>query len=475
MAEPVNTPLTPATPGLCQRWLCQLRTFFRTTLWDTHLSSLPPMKRAGMVLLRIGAIVVKGFATRQSVIHASALTYFTLMSLVPVLALMFFLARGAGAQDKLLDVVGMEHAADGIGYVVTESSRLSEFPAQAQQIAAAVFAAVDNTNFGTLGVVGLILLLWSSISAMGRIENAFNSIWGVAVARPFSQKVAYYIALIVLVPVLVIAVTSANALLSSDRVSELMQLRLGPLFWVYRLALKLIGAGVLFVAFTVLYMFMPNTRVRLLPAVVAGIVGGGLWYLAQVLYFTLQMGLSRSNAIYGTFAAIPFFLVWLNTSWTIVLLGAQVAFAVQNVNAYLDEDAVRDTSFATHRALAMVIVYQICQDFHAGRREWTPVAFSRTQDIPLRVVMTVLNILRRQGVIEEIAGKVTHYVPGRDLATLTMKDVHDAVAGEVLPHIGRTAEALTHDAQEIFARTFKDFSDALASVSFRDLVTGTKA
>lgn len=449
------------------------RQFFHDELWDMDLRTLPRMKQFVVSLIRICGIVLKGFADDKCTLQASALTYFTLMSLVPVLALMFFVAKGAGAQGKLMEFVGLESMVDTGEYVVVAGSKLAELPEQAAAIAKVLFAAVDNANFGAIGIVGIVFLLWAAVKVMTKIEDAFNTIWGIYESRKLMQKFAYYLAVLFMVPILVLVATSTNALLSSERVTAQLQENLGPLFYAYQKGLGLTGLFVIFMAFIVLYMFMPNTRVRVFPALVGGVIGGGIWYLLQIFYFAAQVGLAQKNAIYGTFSAFPLFLVWLYMSWVVVLFGAEISFAIQNYRTYIQERHARGASFATRQTLGMLVVHQISKSHFEGLGPWDQQEFCVQYGIPTRLVLSIAEDLRQAGIIAPVQAKGgVRYLPCNDIARLTLRDVEHALIGDVSKAVSQAATHQSAALQNVYAEHFKDFSEALGDTTFREVVAG---
>ena len=337
MSDPQPGGTKPSLSRRVQSLVGEARTFVEDRVWDWDLDALSRAKRSLVTLCRICVIVVRGFVADNCALQASALTYITLMSMVPVLALMLSVSKGLGAQERLMQVVGLERAKDTLEIVVIPGSRLSELPAEMERVAQTLFVYVENTNFTTLGTIGLLLLVWTVLQTMGQIERSFNLIWGVKEHRTLLRRFSDYISVLVLVPILILGATSANAVLSSENVLGILARLSGPLFFLIEHLIRLTGVAGILVAFFLLYLFMPNTKVKIVPAIVAGLVGGILWYVSQRVYIEGQMGLTRLNTIYGTFAAIPFFLMWLYVSWVLVLFGAEVGFAVQHHHTYILE------------------------------------------------------------------------------------------------------------------------------------------
>ena len=465
--------------------------FVHKELWDLDLTALPRLKKLAFSAVRIVWIVGKGFVGDKCALQASALTYISLMSMVPVLAMMFWVAKGAGYDDKLMLDAGLvvmeeaHHALDENGevdpetlYRIDPESTLATLPEQAQTLAKHLCAYVERTDFNALGTLGSLLLLWTVIRMMGKAERTFNLIWGIREHRSWRQF-PDYVFLLVVVPFLILGVTGLNALLSSDRVCAFWATRLGALYWIYQKLIGLTGVLALFVAFSFLYAFMPNTRVRFVPAAVAGVVGGGAWFLVQIFYFNGQAWLTRKNAIYGTFAAFPVFLFWLYMSWVIVLFGAELCFAIQNYDTYVHEGASAHASFATRETLGFVVTYEVCRAFCRSEGPWSPVVFARKHVVPRRLMEDVLFVLSENGILLRVPqseSKDSLYVPGADPTSLSLADVHRAFRGRVAEDVVLTLDAVPARLGTMLTETARTLGDSLGSRTFREMVDeGTPA
>ncbi|MBT3375926.1 MAG: YihY/virulence factor BrkB family protein [Lentisphaerae bacterium] len=486
-----------------QTAITDAKAFVNQQLWDRDLAALPRIKRLAFSLCRICTIVTKGFISDRCALQASALTYISLMSMVPVLALMLSLSKGFGAQEVLMETIGIRRvqstaAADarppldnsasgaevpqtqpdpeGLGidmnspFEVIEGSKLSELPPQAAKVIQVLLAYVDNTNFRTLGVVGLLFLLVSVLKAAGKVEQSFNLIWGIHESRSIYRKFSDYLSVLIVVPVLVMGATSVNTALSSGRVVEVVQSLSGPLFFIYQELLRMTGIGFIIIAFAFLYLFMPNTRVKLFPALIAGIVGGILWYIAQFFYIEAQVGTAKYNAIYGTFAAVPLFLVWLYANWVIVLFGAEVCFAAQNHKTYVLEGLVDQISVAARQMLGVVLTYEASRAFCEGNNKWDAEAFREQHAIPVRLQEDVLSVLVERGVLLAVANEPSIYVPGKDVGRISIADIEDAFRGLEDPYVSRFSSMPPFTSDEGYTQAYTKFSAMLSDMTFRKMV-----
>jgi len=483
--------------GLCEagRGLFRdARRFFESELWDRDLATLPRMRQMLFALCRVTVIVVKGFLVDNCGLQASALTYITLMSMVPMMALMFSFSKGIGLQNRIIEDIGLErHEIVQVvdGREITEiqfsvatpvkngngeakqnggSMSLHALPEPAQRVVVQIFSYAENTRFGKLGLISLLLIFWAVINSVSRVEHSFNQIWGVTKARPLLRKICDYFFVLVLIPVAFLVATSATAMLESPVITDRLQEWTGPLYMLYGKLIRLSGFVLIGLAFSFLYMFMPNTKVKVFPALVAGCVTALLWFVVQFAYIRLQVGLTKFNAIYGTFAALPFFLAWLYANWTIILFGAEVSFAIQHHETYVLEGATAKVPIAARVALGIACVHEASRAFLLGEGPWSAAAYSRRNMVSARLVLEVCGVLAEKGILVSVEERDGRFMPGRDIALLTPADVEEAFRGQG-NHISRDLfRLLPKPLVPAFVNAYDDYADGLRHTSFRKLV-----
>lgn len=299
-------------------------------------------------LCRVTFITFQEFRKNDLSLRASALTFTIMLSLVPILAMSTAVVKGLGGGDQLRKAV--------YSYIETldynqgkyqlnqedHTARLEPPPDEdsnsslTQHLHSAVdyiFDYVDRTNFATLGTVGVVGIFLSVILVFGNIEMAMNSIWHVHSGRKVMRKISDYLALIVLMPISLNIGLASSAVLKSDALLSKFSLLL-PIVWIQPLILKFIPVFFLALTLYVIYLFFPNTRVKNFPAFAGAVFAGYFWFLAQNIYISLQIGVSNYNAIYGSFATLPLFLVWIYFGWIFILIGAQIAYAFQHKDSF---------------------------------------------------------------------------------------------------------------------------------------------
>lgn len=389
-------------------FLNKLITFFRHDLWSSDLASLTGIRALVRRFFRIVELVVRGFREDNLTEKAAALTFTSLISLVPLLAIALSLLKGLGAGDEFINQI---------------NENIDTMPVEFQSFVEQMLDIVNRTNFWALGWVAVLVLFFTVIQVLGRIESCFNQVWGVTSSRSFIRQIINYISVVVLVPVLILVAFTINASLTNEAVIQ----RLGEAAGVYRMMLKLSPFVVTTLAIFMLLMFVPNTSIRISSALVSAVVTALLWVGWQNLYISLQVGVSRSNAIYGTFASVPIFLGWLYVSWVILLLGAELSFALQNYATY---DLERTAGRANGRArvmLAYAIALQAGRAFTSGQGLFNAEKFAAVHRVPIRLTNDLIRLLVRGGLLVEVAAEEASYALRRPLENITLKQVVDLV------------------------------------------------
>lgn len=390
--------------------------FAKQDIWRIRRTELPPGKSFLITLLRVLILSVRGFDEDKCQLRASALTFYSLISIVPVAAMAFGIAKGFGF-EKMLEAQLRSKLA-GHEEVFNNIVRFSH-------------SLLENTKGGLLAGVGLIVLFWAVIKVLGQIEESLNDIWGVREQRSLGRKFSDYLSIMLICPVLVILASSVTVFITTqvNLIMEKITL-LGVFSPLVFLLLKLLPFALLWGLFTFIYLFMPNTKVRVTSGLFAGVIAGTLFQLVQWGYITFQVGAANYNAIYGSFAALPLFLIWLQLSWLIVLYGAELSFAHQNVDTYEFEPDALQASHRLKTLLALQIVQSLIRNFAAGQPPLTARQLSDTLEIPPRLINELLFALVRSGILtgtETDGGQERGFQPARDIQGLTIQEVIDAL------------------------------------------------
>lgn len=390
--------------------------FIKHDIWKIPLHTLPGLQSFFIKQLRIILLALRGFDENKCQLRASALTYYSLLSIVPVFAMVFGIAKGFGF-EKLL-----------------EKQLIGKFPGQEEVLMRIINFAhtlLENTKGGMVAGAGVAILFWTIIKVLGNIEHSFNDIWGIKEARSLGRKFSDYLSFMLICPLLVIMSGSITLFIITQitRITQKVAF-LGYFTFLIFFILKLVPYGVIWVLFVFMYIFIPNTKVNVKSGVLAGIIAGTIYQIVQWIYIRFQIGVAKYNTIYGSFAALPLFLVWLQLSWLIVLLGAEISFAHQNVDMYEFERESLQISFSLKKILSLRTMHLLIQNFSHGEKPFTDTHISHALEIPIRIVRQILYELIESGLVSEVrtpTEKEPAFQPALDINLFTIKYVIDAL------------------------------------------------
>ena len=433
--------------------------FVTRDIWRIRLKNYSPTQSFLIKQLRIIILAIRGYAEDKCKFRASALTFFSILSIVPVVAMFFGIAKGFGMQEKV------------------QSQILERFAGQEEvgkKIVEFANTLLDSTKGGVVAGIGIVFLFWTIIKVLSNIESSFNDIWGVKKSRHFGRKFSDYLSMMLVCPVLLV-ISSSLTIAISSQVKQTLEAypffeAIGPVVAVF---LWILPYCTLWIVFSFVFIFMPNTKVRFSSGVLAGIVAGTSLQLAQWAFFSFIIGLTKYNTVYGTFAALPMFFIWFQMSWLIVLFGAELAFAHQNVDTYEFEQDCLSVSYSYKKLLTLLIVQQIVKNFCQGKESLNASDISHMLEIPIRLVRQILFELVEADVVSEVntqeKGDVLYYHPARDVEALSVKFVIDALEGKgntVIPVI-KSPELKT--LSTCLAKIDESIQNSTANVLLKDI------
>ena len=388
----------------------------RTRIWTTYLNwlDIPQKKQKGPVallqyFLRLLLITFRQFKRNDLSLRSGALTYAILLSMVPMLAMSTAVVKGLGGGDQLREAAysyletleEVEKTTDQTATLHSKSNPAESIATETPQTnitdhlrsaLTQLFDYVDRTNFATLGTFGVIGILLSVLMVLGNIETAMNSIWRVPASRPILRKIADYLTLLILLPLSINLAFASSAFLKNPKLALKIDFYI-PLDWIQALLLQALPVFFITVSFYVMYIFFPNTRVKTLPAIIGAVIAACCWVFTQNVYITMQIGVAKYNAIYGSFATFPLFLIWIYLSWIFILAGAQIAYSIQNEKQF--NIIQRPTTPSTKLSAAFDIIDNIFESFSKGE-QITPKHLIQTlssysPDIITSVTATLIN------------------------------------------------------------------------------------
>ncbi len=433
----------------------RIRHFFSEELWRpaTPPSGITAWFRS---TLQLCIAIGEGFVRDQLMLRSMALTYTVVLSLVPLIALVV----------SVLDAVGVsENVASFI---------VKRLAAGSPEAVEKIMGVVRDFKFGTLGTIGAASLIATSVLAIGQAERAFNHIWGVTKQRSWMRRFPDYLAVLIIAPILLaVGLSLSTTLQSQFLVGELMTNEL--FVGLYNTGLRFMPVGVLITAFGFLYWFLPNTQVRPFSAFLGGGVAALLFLLAQRAYLGLSVGAAKYSAIFGGVAFLPLLMVWVYLECAILLLGAEVAFAYQNMVRYRREVREGKAGPAVLETVGLTIVLSLARAFRDGAAPYRPETLSESLDIPVRTIRQAIAQLDAAGLVRECGGQqLGAYQLGQAAEKVGVDDVLRAVRGDRdAPIHDDEASRIAHayldelDRAEIAAAKGRTLADLLNEISAR--------
>ncbi len=358
--------------------------------------------------LRAIIMTIRNTSDLKLNVRAASLTYRTLLSLVPGLAVLFAVARGFGLQN------------------IIKGQLFSYFPGQ-QEVLLQVTEFIDNSlkhaQGGVFAGVGVILLLYTVFILLSDIENNFNTIWQLSKGRSIQRRISDYFALIFIMPVFIVLNSTLTLMISSSTVYfDAFSYILNPLVTQF---LNILPYFIIILVLTMLYKFMPNTKVKFLNALIAGFVAGTALQIFQIIYISGQIWITKYNAIYGSFAALPLLLLWLQLSWNIVLMGVELSFSLQNIRKFYFEKETENISRRYNDFFTILITSVIAKRFAEEKSPLTVDEISEKHSIPIKLTNQIVDLLQELQMISptpsEEDDEVMAYQPAFDINLMSVK------------------------------------------------------
>lgn len=417
--------------------------------WETLPHEQPPGHAALIRAFRIAVVVTRDIVRGELRLQAMGLVYASLLALIPLLAVIFAVLKAFGAHDLLKPML---------------LHFLAPLEETGVELARQILQFVSKMRVGVLGTVGLGLLLYTSVELIRKTEQALNHIWHVRRGRRWVRRVSDYIAVIVIGPLLFFTALGVTASLSSSA-------WLKPLHGVVTFAAKALPYLLVIGAHALIYVFMPNTKVRIRSALLGATVAGVLWQSAGFAFAAVIAGSGQYRAIYASLAILIFFMIWMYLSWLIVLIGASIAHYHQHPERVTREppDAGVQLSIRRKEYLGLLIARRIGEHYYTGREPWTAEALARRLQQPLLAVEQMLEALVTKALLARIRENPVAYLPKQALETVPLNEVL-----RVVRTAGTEHDVVAHDpAVDAIVETLNEATNrALAGLTWRDLALG---
>lgn len=375
--------------------------------WIAAIANIPGLKWTARPL-KLVIYTLEGLLAHGTMDMGAALTFYTLVSIVPVLALAFAVVKGFGLAESLVQNL---------------YSLLPQMPEVVDYMVSFANNTLARTNGGVMATIGLLTLLWAVVNLFESIEANFNKIWEVKSSRNLVRKYSDYITVVIIAPLLWIVATSVGTYTRD-------MLGIEGVWWL-NMASKLFSLMLVWAMFTLIYIVLPNTKVRLRAAIMAGVFAGTGFYLFQTLFIFLMKWMTSYSAIYGSFAALPLFLLWMQYSWKILLMGCELSFALQNEKRYDEERELPVISHDDTQKFIIAIVCHIARSFVRGEGAVPLIAVRERLGIPSRIASKLILILVDAGILNEVKCEQKDYdvayAPAKDVNSLRVCDILEAV------------------------------------------------
>jgi len=439
-------------------WIQKLVAFLTTKIWGIRLNKLD--KKQGFLIrqLRIIALSIKGFNDDKCTVKASALTYYMLFAIVPLLALLFAISKGFGLQQKLE------------AYLLHDFSQYKGILTQAFEYANKM---LQTTQGGIIAGIGILLLIYTVLSLLSSIENSFNEIWEIKKGRIFIRRITDYIAITIFAPILMF-VSSGISIFLTTEIGSLESLAwLSHFGIIFKIVLKITSLLLLSVMFTFIYVVLPNTRVKFKSAMMAGIVAAIAFDVLQWAYIAFQVGAVKYDAVYGSFAALPLFLIWMQYSWYIVLFGAELSFANQNVDHYELESEIKNISTRYKRTISLLLANLVVRNFIEGKAPLTAAQIAERLDMPIRLARMIIFEFTETEILSEVKTekeKEIAYQPAISENQLSVKYILDKLDTKGVNELPIQSTAELQNIHKVMNEFDEVLNENKGNVLIRDIV-----
>ena len=438
-----------------KKQISEIINFFKVGIWHVKRCDVSPWLYFIYGVVKKLLLAIERATTKRMINSASALTYSTLLAIVPIMAVVFAIARGFG-YNRYIEEWFRE--------------ALASQPQAAEIIIGFVNSYLVHTKSGVFLGIGLIFMLWTVIMLINNIELTFNYIWQVKKPRSLFRTITDYMAMFLLAPMIIVITSGISIFVATISDSIEGYALLAPVMRFFIDLLPYIFMSAVFVA---LYVFMPNTKVKFSCAVVPGILAGVAMQGLQLVYIHSQIWVSSYNAIYGSFAALPLFMLWVQISWTICLFGAELCYTSQNLEDYAFRAITEDISHRYRLMLSVMLAGLICKRFEDGGRPYTALELKLETGIPVRIVNDLLYDLTRVHIIIEVTsdekGEISCYQPAEPTSRLSVGLLIDRLESQGKWTLELDLHKLGSNSWKHIIKSRSDYLDSQRGILLKDI------
>lgn len=426
--------------------LQHFKEFIQYDLWrQSHMNIHTPRKRLWYRILQTIILVARGFKDQVLVVRANSLSFSLLFAFIPMMALIYAIARGFGFEEVMQETLSGSFLAEAnIAPVLIEW----------------IERYLETARGGFFLGIGLIVLFWAVYAFFNMLENSFNSIWNVKQSRSLGRRLTNYVMILLLVPILVVVTSGISIFLNSAEVLSSVLEAIEP---VRKFMLRFIPFVATTAVFTWIFVAIPNTKVKFSSAFIPGIIMGLLYQVVQSLSMYLVVLFTRMSLVYGAFSIIPLILIWLNITCWLLLIGAELAFAIQNNDLFAYENDLKKMSRRYKDYVMLYILAMIIRRFESGEAPQTAQEMATVNQLPIRLVQQLLsrmeetNIIRRVYIEQE---EDQAFVPALDTKTITVEMVIGRISAqgseEFLQHTPAEMQAFWQRYQQMIEANHSD-------------------
>ena len=406
--------------------------------------------------MQVFIFTIQSFGRNQMVVRSAGLTYYTLLAIVPLVAVVFGIMKGFGYEDRIEFYLG---------------EILPNFGQLSGQIMEWARNLVEEVKGGWIAAIGLVVFLWTVLRVFMSIEDSFNYIWEVRRNRSIARKMSDYIVVMIIGPIVWLVFSAAGDQLESALDNLVRGTFLWPLLTFIKALIPFVTTS-LILAFV--YVVIPNTKVKFSAALKAGIIAGVVLVFVQIFYTYGQSALSRYNAVYGGFAAVPLLFIWLNVCWQIVMFGAELSFGYQNVERYKYERLSSGVSYDYRKKIMLLIMHRIACSFTRGEEQLDSEQLGGILNIPVRIVRDTLYDLEQAGLlisVEDEKNRTVRYYPAKDVSGMRVYDVIRAVESHGVSHFDLTEYEELQSVNKLFAKWESELEHSGNNILLLDIET----
>ncbi len=401
--------------GKISRNIQKASKFLTFGVWELQLKKMPSYTRFGVHIIKVMILAYKGYQKDECPVRASALTYFSVLSIVPVIAVAFAISKGFGLEEILEEEItkALSSQQEIMTYLLDFSKRM-----------------LNSTKSGVLAVISIGFLLYTVLKLFHHIESTVNQIWNIKKSRTLLRKFTDYMSIVVIAPILMIGSSAVTVYINTGlkHMAEEGMFDMITPFLVFMM--KLVPFIIMWILFTGMYIIMPNTKVKFSRAFIAGIIAGSIFQLIQIYYIDLQFAFSKYNAVYGSFAALPLFLIWVQLSWLLFLFGAEISSALDKATTYGNKLDYEVLSNSRKKILNFLVLKHITEDFKMGKEAPSAQELSDKLKLPLRYIEQITENLIKCKLVNETISHGDHdnaFQPAKDISTLSFANVYSII------------------------------------------------